>query len=140
MVQEYLRSAVIVIGDKSAKGEMSMKQESKRTIQSDASMAIRYNAVINNVHRAKVGGNKLTRNPRGYGIAFKWLIYTKGMTYEDFGKRYDGSTSQNINHLLNRTKNIPDDDIMKMCEVLNVDFDYFMQLCEEIEKRQGENV
>ena len=111
----------------------------KKSIESDAVKAIRYNTVITNRQKAIRGVNKLANKPSSFGMALKWLIYIKGMTYEQFAKRYNGTTRQNLNYLINRVpkENVIYDDLEKMLAVINVDFDYFMQLADCIEKKMG---
>ena len=78
-----------------------MKESKSSRVSSDAMKAIRFSEKAQNGIKY-VGGNKLTHQACSYGMALKWLIYTRKMTYEQFGKLYNGTTGQNINHLINR--------------------------------------
>lgn len=102
----------------------------KKTGNADALKAIRYDAKI------KVGGNKLSNKPSSYGLALKWLIHTRGLTYKEFAKRYNNTTAQNLNHLINRVDKTHffDENVEDMCRVLNVRVEYFKNLCEDIDK------
>ena len=55
----------------------------------------------------------------------------------DFPKQYNGTTAQNMNHIINRvkTEKFCTDDLERMCEILKVDYDYLIELCEEIQKK-----
>lgn len=88
-----------------------------------------------------VGGNKLAHNTCSYGVVLKWLIYTRKLTYDQFGKMYNGTTGQNINHLINRCgkERFYDENLEKMCNVLKVDIKYFNDLCQYVEKYMENN-
>lgn len=110
--------------------------EEKRKISNDASRAYMF-ALKGMTGTKATGGNKLIHKPSCYGIALKWLIYIRGLTYAQFAKQYNGTTAQNANHLINRVKKEQffAEDLEKMCSVLNVTYDYLIELCEEIEKK-----
>ena len=122
---------VIPVGEKRLGGKMEKKE---RNITADANRAYIFSLKSIN------GGNKLSHNPTSYGIALKWLIYVKGLTYAQFAQRYNGTTAQNANHLINRVgkDGFVAENLEKMCSVLNVEYDYLISLCEEIEKRMGD--
>lgn len=100
----------------------------KEQIIKDAIHAVRFTV------KGKTGGNKLTRKPTCYGVALKWLIYRKGITYAEFAKRYNGTTAQNANHLINRIseERYILDEIEKMCDALEIDIKYFERLVAEV--------
>lgn len=102
----------------------------KEQIIKDAIHAVRFTV------KGKTGGNKLTRQPTCYGVALKWLIYRKGITYAEFAQRYNGTTAQNANHLINRIgeDRYILDEVEKMCAVLEVDIKYFEKLVAEVKK------
>lgn len=108
-----------------------------RDISLDASRAYMYNLQSKNGNKAKNGGYVLKHSPSSYGIALKWLIYLRGYTYSQFGERYNGTTGQNINNMINRISKdrFYYEDIDKMCDILCVTRKYFDKLCEEIEKK-----
>lgn len=108
---------------------MANKKEEK--IISDANRAIKYDA------KARLsGGYELKHKPSCYGVGLKWLIGIKGLTYSQFGARWNGTSGQNINHFINRVskERFFEENVERMCEVLNVSFEYFIKLCENIEK------
>ena len=109
----------------------------EKSIESDAIKAIRYNLVITNKQKSIRKVNTLTHNPSCYGIALKWLLYIRGMTYEQFAKKYNGTTRQNLNHIINRVSKdkILYDEIEKMAHILSVEYDYFMALAEKIDEK-----
>lgn len=106
-------------------------------LNSDATRAYMFTIKGMNGIKPKSGGNPLTHKPSCYGVAIKWLLYIKGITYAKFADRYNGTTAQNINHLINRLnkERLYAENIDKICEVLNVEYDYFLALCEKIESK-----
>lgn len=58
------------------------------------------------------------------------------MKYADFAKRYNGTTAQNANHIINRMKKecFSAEDIEKVCKLLRVEPEYFYALSEKIEE------
>lgn len=102
----------------------------KDTIVKDAVHAVRFTV------KGKTGGNKLKSKPVCYGVALKWLIYKKGLTYGEFAQRYNGTTAQNANHLINRIREDRYilDEVEKMCDVLGVSIEYFEKLVAEVKK------
>ena len=109
----------------------------QKRISSDATRAYMFTMKSKNGMKPRSGGYQLTHNPSPYGVAIKWLLYIKGITYAQFAQRYNGTTPQNINHLINRLDKdrFFEENIDKICEVLTVDFDYFKALCEMIETK-----
>lgn len=102
----------------------------KDTIMLDAGKAMRYDA------KARVvGGFNLKSKPSCHGIALKWLIGVRKITYAEFAKRYNGTTAQNLNNLINRTdkSRFFEEDVERMCEVLKISPEYFYALSEAIE-------
>ena len=112
------------------------KMDEKR-INADATRAYMFTLKAQNGIKPKSKGHALTHNPSSYGIAIKWLLYIKGITYAQFAQRYNGTTAQNMNHLINRLdkKRFFAENIDRICEVLTIDFDYFTALCEKIESK-----
>jgi hypothetical protein len=128
-----LSNAVTSVGGPKLKGGDQMD---KKRIGADASRA--YMFALKGITGAKAtGGNKLLHKPSCYGVALKWLIYIRGLTYAQFAKAYNGTTGQNANYLINRVEKekFLNEDLEKMCSVLSIEYDYFMELCEEIEKK-----
>lgn len=119
-------------------GGRQMKESKSSRVSSDAMKAIRFSEKAQNGIKY-VGGNKLTHQACSYGMALKWLIYTRKMTYEQFGKLYNGTTGQNINHLINRCakERFFEEDLEKMCGVLNITMEYLEELCGYIDKYWG---
>ena len=100
-------------------------------IRIDAGKAVNYDA------RLKIGGGyELKHAPSSYGIAIKWLLGVKRMTYAQFAKAFNGSTAQNVNHWINRTdkRRFSEFDIEQICKALKVRQDYFIDLSEAIEE------
>ena len=113
-------------------------EESKnKRIENDATRAYMFAVKGNSGNRLKNGGYKLTHQPSSYGIALKWLIFIRGMSYSTFASRYNGTTAQNANHLINRIdkKRFFAENVEKMCNVLGVSYEYFVELCEKIEEK-----
>jgi len=105
------------------------------TKPTDAGRALSYSRNGRKLIKTRNGGNKLKHKPSCYGIAIKWLIYVKGMTYEQFAKKYNGKTAQNLNHFINRTpkSNYIEEDLQKIATTLGVTYEYFATLCNDIE-------
>ena len=105
------------------------------TIELDARKAISFDSKLKNT-----GGYALKHKPCCFGVALKWLINIRKMTYKQFGEKYDGSTGQNINHLINRTdkSRFFEEDVEQMCKVLKVKKDYFLELSRKIDDFMGE--
>lgn len=112
----------------------------KRNLDADASRAYMFSVKASNGSKVRVGGYQLTHKPSSYGIALKWLIFIRGMSYSTFAQRYNGTTAQNANHLINRInkERFYAENVEKMCDVLGVKYDYFVKLCEKIEEKMGE--
>lgn len=109
-------------------------------LNADATRAYMFSVKAKNGIKPKSKGNILTHNPSSYGIAIKWLLYIKGITYAKFAQQYNGTTAQNINHLINRLdkERFFAENIDRICEVLTIDLDYFTALCEKIESKMEE--
>lgn len=89
--------------------------------------------------KARVGGGYgLGHEPSSYGLVLKWLIKQRRMTYADFASKYNGTTAQNINNLINRVSKdrFFEENIEDMCKVLDVSKEYFTDLAEKVEKLQ----
>ena len=58
------------------------------------------------------------------------------LTYGEFAQRYNGTTAQNANHLINRIREDRYilDEVEKMCDVLGVSIEYFEKLVAEVKK------
>ena len=98
-------------------------------IQNEAINIVNFNAKAR-----KCGGNKLNRKCNCYGLTLKYLFSLKGLTYQDVGSRI-GVTAQSINHLVNRASEESFSDTFYMkafCRRLNIDYQYFQDLCEEV--------
>lgn len=97
------------------------------------------NAVEEVVYYSKpqIGGSKLTHKPTSSGMVLKWLIMKRGLTYGKFGKMYNGSSSQNINHLINRSS-IGECELEKMCKILRFDFGDFKEIRGRVEQVVGD--
>lgn len=106
-------------------------------IERDVGRAYVYSMKVASGKNLKTGGLKLTHEPTAYGVALKWLMYMRKMTYADFAKRYDGTTAQNINYLVNRMdkEKFLAEDVNKICEILGVSYEYFIELCKKIEEK-----
>lgn len=125
---------------------MGLKSGKKSTIsdeekiRADANSAYALNLKSLNGKKA-TGGNRTKHQASSFGIAIKWLIYIRRMTYKEFAEMYNGTTAQNINHLINRIdKDRYFKDILeKMCMVLGVNLDYVYSLSDEIEKIMESN-
>ena len=94
-----------------------------------ARRVVRYDA------KERVGGGfKLGHRPSSYGLVLKWLIKQRGMTYAEFARKYNGTTAQNLNNLINRVdeSRFFEEDIARMCKVLRVKEDYFVDLAGKV--------
>lgn len=105
-----------------------------RDIKKDSSSAYMFNLNIASGNKLNSGGYDLKHNPSCYGIAIKWLLHIRRMTYNDFGKRYNGTSGQNINYIINRMpkKRYFKEDIEKICSILDVSEEYFEALTKNI--------
>ena len=114
---------------------MTLSEKELKSIGSDAIRAVNFNGKLKNA-----GGYMLKHKPSCYGVALKWLISLRKMTYEQFGKKYDGSTGQNINHIVNRAgkSRFFSENIEDMCKVLRVKKEYFLELSRRIEELMEE--
>ena len=112
----------------------------EKRISADASRAYTFALRGLNGAKANKGGNVLTHKPSCYGIVLKWLIFVRKMTYAQFAKLYNGTTAQNLNYFINRAdkKRFFDENVEKMCEVLNVEYDYFIEVCNKVQEKMGE--
>lgn len=112
-----------------------MQGSKSNQIKQDAMRAVNFSEKAKNGIKT-VGGNKLSHDTCSYGIVLKWLIYTRKLTYDQFGKLYNGTTGQNINHLINRCpkERFFDENVERMCSVLGVTFEYFESVCKLVEK------
>jgi hypothetical protein len=106
-------------------------------VSADATRAYMFSIKSKSGSKPNNGGNKLKHKPSVYGIAIKWLIFVKGMTYAQFADMYNGTTAQNANYLINRISKdrFYEENLDKMCQVLGISFDYFSELCEKIEEK-----
>lgn len=106
-------------------------EQKQSVLISDAQKAFNYDA-----KKALGGGYKLTHSPNSYGIALKWLISRQKMTYKQFAERLNGTTGQNLNYFINRVGKSKTEelDFDRMCLILKVSKEYFLDLCNEIEK------
>lgn len=102
----------------------------KDTILLDAGKAMRYDA-----HKRVAGGYELKHKPCCYGVALKWLIGVRKITYSEFAKRFNNTTGQNLNNMINRNDKSRyfEEDIERMCKILKIKTDYFYALSEAIE-------
>lgn len=134
LTKNILFNVATLVGERK-RGEGQMMDEKR--ITADATKAYMFTVKTSAVNKPRNGGYKLTHKPSAYGIAIKWLIFIKGMTYAKFAERYNGTTGQNINHLINRCskERYFEEDIAKICDVLGVTFEYFTELCAKIEEK-----
>lgn len=98
-------------------------------IKDEASNIVNFNAKAR-----KCGGNKLSRKCNCYGLTLKYIFSLKGLTYQDVGALI-GVTAQSVNHLVNRASEESFKDIIYLkylCKRLNIDYQYFNELCEEV--------
>ena len=97
-------------------------------IKSDAVKAYKFDLKL------ITGGIALSHTPSCYGIVLKWLIHLKGFTYAQFAKLYNGTTAQNMNHLINRIDETRyfEQEVTKMCKILKVSTNYFYSVCKEV--------
>ena len=102
-----------------------MKVSELKQIKSDALKAVKFTEKAKSGIKV-VGGNKLSHEACSYGVVLKWLIYTRHLTYDQLGKLYNGTTGQNINHLINRCskERFFEENLEKMCSVLGVTLQY----------------
>ena len=94
-----------------------------------ARRVVRYDA------KARVGGGyRLGHRPSSYGLVLKWLIKQRGMTYAEFARRYNGTTAQNLNNLINRVdeSRFFEEDVERMCKVLKVSEEFFVDLANKV--------
>lgn len=92
---------------------------------------IRFNEKsVNNV-------NPLVHKPSVYGMVLKYFLYLRKIPFSRFGKAL-GITAQGVNHLLNRSSrvNFYDDDLENYCRLIGVDYGYFCELVDEVDKLQ----
>ena len=103
----------------------------KNIIVNDAQKAVKYNARVD-----LTGGFSLTWKPSSYGIAIKWILGQRKITYDSFAKKLNGTTKQNVNHWLNRVpkERFTDEVLTEMCKALSIKEDYLYALSDEIEK------
>lgn len=92
------------------------------------------NVVRFNPKARKCGGNKLTHKCNCYGMTLKYMFAVRDLTYKQVGDIL-GVGPQAVNHLVNRTSeyNISDTFYLQnLCKKLNIDYKYFIDLCEEV--------
>lgn len=136
---EKRRYSVLGAVIRKKKGGTMLQMGEKRTVDLDAVRAYMFSVKASNGNKVRVGGYQLKHKPSSYGIALKWLIFIRGMSYSTFAKRYNGTTAQNANHLINRIdkERFFAENVEKMCDVLGVTYEYFTELCEKIEEKMG---
>lgn len=106
------------------------------TIMSDAVKAVNYNA-----KRKNAGGFHLKHEPSSIGMAIKWILGIKRMSFSRFAKLFNGTTPQNANHWINRTKitAFSEGDILQICKILKVNKEYLEELCSKIDEIREAN-
>lgn len=116
-------------GEKNRKG-WKKAMISEKIILSDAGKAVRYDAKLR-----QAGGFALKHRPSCCGVALKWLIGVRKITYAQFAKEFNNTTAQNLNNMINRVdkSRFFEEDIEKMCKILKIKPEYFTKLCDAIE-------
>lgn len=100
-------------------------------IEEEAKNIIQYN-----LERVKTQGNKLKHKGNQYGFTLKYIFAIKDLSFIDVGNIL-GVTAQAVNHLVNRQKEDSFKNIVfvkKLCQKLNIDYKYFMELCEKVKE------
>lgn len=108
---------------------MKEKKTLKETTMSDAIKAVAYSKISH-----VSGGYQLSKQPNYYCIAIKWLLAVKKISYETFGRLYNDSSKQNMNHMLNHMSitNFLAEDFDKICKIIKVSREYFDALCDNV--------
>lgn len=114
------------------KGEIGLKQEK---IKLDAKRAIEGRFSGN-----AFGGNELKHKPTVYGLAFKYVLHCRGISYREAAKSVVMS-AQSLNYAFNRMSKERFDYALvdKLCVRLRLNREYFDALCEEIERQLAES-
>lgn len=102
----------------------------KIDIDKYATRAVNYNAKLKN------GGFGLKHKPSCYGIAIKYLLFTRGKTLAEFAKLIK-ITPQGLNHILNRTDKdkFYVETLERYCDILRVKYDFFFEFCDKIQEK-----
>ncbi len=106
-----------------------MKEIAYVQLQEEAKNVVNFDAKA-----MKCGGNKLKHQRNHFGMTFKYLFAIKDLTFKEVGEIL-GMSAQSINHLVNRTRaqsfeNNPF--VKRMCNLLNIDYQYFIDLSNEV--------
>jgi len=82
-------------------------------------------------------GQKLSyKDATPYGIAFKYLIWSKRMSFSEAARKIGYKSPQSFNYLLNHRKeeDFYEEEISFFCKKLNINEDMFIDLCKEIKR------
>lgn len=106
-----------------------------KKVETDALRAIKFSTRSGKIGKVHCGGYEMVHKPSCYGVAIKWILYIKKISYESFAKRLGNTTAQSVNHTLNRVpkEKFIEEDLRNMCKILEIKFDYFDKLCQNIE-------
>ena len=118
--------------EKKKKGVLENLREDK--IKLDAKRAIQ-GFVSNNTF----GGYGLKHKPSVYGLAFKYILHLRGISYRE-AARYVVMSAQSLNYAFNRMRKECFDYALveKLCTRLKLSTDYFYALVDEIERQLSE--
>ena len=96
-------------------------------------------AIQGNFGATQYGGNELKHKPSAYGLAFKYILHSRGVSYRD-ASRHTLMSAQNLNYTLNRMSKERFDYALvdKLCTRLRLNRDYVDALSEEIERQLAE--
>ena len=85
------------------------------------------------------GGNELKHKPTVYGLAFKYILHLRGISYREAAKAL-AMSPQSLNYALNRMseKNFDYALIQRICVRLRLNEDYLYALSAEIERQLNE--
>ena len=81
----------------------------------------------------KRGGKFPKRKPNAYSVALKYILALRDMTYQEVADRFNFAP-QNFNYIVNRMSEEKFNCVFvdKLCQNLNIDALYFMDLVNEI--------
>ena len=85
------------------------------------------------------GGYELKHKPTVYGLAFKYLLHARGISYREAAKSVVMSP-QSLNYVFNRMSKERFDAALvdRLCLRLRLNREYFDALCDEIESQLAE--
>lgn len=100
-------------------------------IEEEAKNIIQYN-----LSNGRKNCKKLTHKGNQYGFTLKYLFAIKDLSFINVGEIL-GVTAQAVNYLVNRQKEETFENIVfvkKLCNKLNIDYQYFMDLCGKVKE------